>query len=143
MVAAKIANLREGSPSFHARITTQPIGGVGISQADAAETLNVGTASVRRARKVKDHGAPELVAAVERGVRARHAVRSRPSGARTPIFRSGRAALLHAPPTSPSVIPLIQLIRSARLVFLLQRNRLPGRDPDQSPATRKTAAESS
>ena len=48
-----------------ARIDLSPIGGK--SQADAAELLSVGTATLDRARKVLKDGIPELVAAVERG----------------------------------------------------------------------------
>jgi len=60
VVAAKLATLDRGRPSEN-----PPIGG--ISAATAAEMLNVGTRSVERAREVLDLGAPELVAAVERG----------------------------------------------------------------------------
>ncbi len=60
MVAGKIATLDRGRPTDN-----PPIGG--ISAAQAAEKLNVGTRSVERAREVLDHGTPELVSAVERG----------------------------------------------------------------------------
>jgi hypothetical protein len=60
MVAAKLARLRQG-----ARTDLSPIGE--RSQAQAAELLNVGKRSVERATAVRDHGAPELVQAVERG----------------------------------------------------------------------------
>ncbi|MBB5270312.1 hypothetical protein [Quisquiliibacterium transsilvanicum] len=61
MVAGKLAKLRKGA-NQHA-----PIGAPAVSQDAAAELLNVGRRSVQRAREVLDHGAPELVAAVERG----------------------------------------------------------------------------
>ena len=59
LVAARIATLpahRPGTASIEA-----------VSQPHAAELLNVGRASVQRAREVIDRGAPELVAAVLRG----------------------------------------------------------------------------
>jgi len=59
MVAAKLATLKEGRPSKTTSID------VVIPQAKAAEMLNVGVASVQRARQVLDHGTPELIAAVE------------------------------------------------------------------------------
>ena len=59
MVAAKIAKLPKGA-NQHASIEAP-------SQAKAADLLNVGRASVQRAREVLDHGSPELVQAVERG----------------------------------------------------------------------------
>ncbi len=58
MVAARIATLPQGA-NQHA-----PIGAP--SQESAAEDLNVGRRSVQRARAILEHGAPELVAAVER-----------------------------------------------------------------------------
>jgi ParB-like chromosome segregation protein Spo0J len=82
MVAAKIANLTPGRR--HATASIEAVSGVedlfaggqgepsrtapaGVTQADAAKLLNVGRASVQRAREVIDHGAPELVGQVERG----------------------------------------------------------------------------
>jgi ParB-like chromosome segregation protein Spo0J len=59
MVAAKVATLKRGD-NQHA-----PIGAT--SQTDAAELLNVARRSVQRAADVRDHGAPELQQAVERG----------------------------------------------------------------------------
>ena len=59
MIAGKIATLQQGS-NQHA-----PIGAP--SQDGAADMLNVGRRSVQRAREILDRGAPELVAAVERG----------------------------------------------------------------------------
>jgi N6-adenosine-specific RNA methylase IME4/ParB-like chromosome segregation protein Spo0J len=57
MVAAKLATLKRGDNQH------SPIGET--SQAKAAELLNVGKRSVERATEVRDHGAPELVSAVE------------------------------------------------------------------------------
>jgi N6-adenosine-specific RNA methylase IME4/ParB-like chromosome segregation protein Spo0J len=59
MVAAKLATLRRGDNQH------SPIGET--SQARAAELLNVGKRTVERAAEVRDHGAPELRHAVERG----------------------------------------------------------------------------
>jgi len=60
MIAARLATLAEGRPK-----KTSPIGEV--SQADAAELLNVGKRSVERARYVQEHGTPEIVAQVDSG----------------------------------------------------------------------------
>jgi hypothetical protein len=62
MVAARLANLRDGQ-----RKTASPIGERAVSQADAAKMLNVGRRSVQRAVEVRDQGAPEFIAAVDRG----------------------------------------------------------------------------
>src|SRR6516165_3256855 len=59
MVAARLATLRRGDNQH------SPIGET--SQARAAALLNVGKRSVERAADVREHGAPELVHAVERG----------------------------------------------------------------------------
>ena len=67
MVAAKIANMKEGRPPANRGdlFKTPPIDGV--SQSDAATMLNVSTKSVERAAVVQRDGVPELVEAVERG----------------------------------------------------------------------------
>jgi N6-adenosine-specific RNA methylase IME4/ParB-like chromosome segregation protein Spo0J len=58
MVGAKLATLRDGQRA-------DLIEGLPIGRASAL--LNVGERSVARAREVQEHGAPELVQAVERG----------------------------------------------------------------------------
>jgi hypothetical protein len=62
MIAAQLANMRQGErtdlPSFE---------GKSVSQEQAANLLNVGVASVERARIVREQGEPALVAAVEAG----------------------------------------------------------------------------
>lgn len=63
MVAARIANLRQGARTD---LTNLPSVG-GRSQADAAAMLNVGTRSVERAAAVQDAGDASLVAAVDAG----------------------------------------------------------------------------
>jgi ParB-like chromosome segregation protein Spo0J len=60
MVAAKLATMKQGARTDLASIEA-------MSQPRAAELLNVGRASVQRARDVLDHGVPELRQAVERG----------------------------------------------------------------------------
>lgn len=63
MVAAKLANMNQGE-----RTDVQPSANLQkVSQADAADMLNVSTRSVAAASKVKAEGTPELVAAVESG----------------------------------------------------------------------------
>jgi hypothetical protein len=60
MIAANLATLREGRPSETASQDA-------VSQSKAAALLEVSRPSVQRARYVKDHGVPDLVAAVEQG----------------------------------------------------------------------------
>lgn len=60
MVAARLSTLGKGRPSVN-----PPMGG--ISQAEAAQLLNVGERSLQRARVVVEHGMPELGIAVESG----------------------------------------------------------------------------
>lgn len=60
MVAAKLATMQQGARTDIASIDA-------MSQTQAAELLNVSRPSVQRARTVLDRGAPELVAAIERG----------------------------------------------------------------------------
>jgi ParB-like chromosome segregation protein Spo0J len=60
MVAARLATMGRGRQAANPSIE-------GFSQPDAAARLNVGRASVERARTVIDSGVPELVQAVDRG----------------------------------------------------------------------------
>lgn len=62
VIGARIANLRDGQRPDRA----SPIGEPRITQQQAADMVGVGKRSVERARKVLEHGAPELVAAVVR-----------------------------------------------------------------------------
>jgi ParB-like chromosome segregation protein Spo0J len=62
IIAGKLATLDRGRP---AEKTNGPSGS--ISQEKAADLMNVGQRSVKRARKVIEKGAPEVVQAVERG----------------------------------------------------------------------------
>jgi ParB-like chromosome segregation protein Spo0J len=59
IIAARIANLKEGRPSKTAA-------GAAISQTEAAERLSVSRGSVQRARKVLKDGTPELVESLEK-----------------------------------------------------------------------------
>lgn len=60
MIAAKLANLEPGRRSDKAA-------NLPVKQADAASKLSISERALRHARRVQDHGAPELVRAVERG----------------------------------------------------------------------------
>jgi len=60
LVAARIANLKEGRPSETASIDA-------VSQSQAGQLLNVSRESVQRAAKVLKKASPEIVAAVEKG----------------------------------------------------------------------------
>ncbi len=60
MVAAKLANLEHGE-----RADTSI--DVSVTQPEAAKMLNVGVASVQRAKKVIKEATPETIAAVESG----------------------------------------------------------------------------
>ncbi len=65
MVAGRIANLRQGARTDLASIEAKSEGW--ISQVEAARRLNVGRATVQRAKAVLENGAPELVEAVDAG----------------------------------------------------------------------------
>lgn len=60
MIAARIATMSEGRPAASGPKDA-------VSQSKAAEVMNVGRASITRARKVIEKAAPEIVAAVEGG----------------------------------------------------------------------------
>lgn len=63
MVAAKLANVTQGQ-----RTDMQPAANLqNVSQADAAEMLNVSTRTVAAAAKVRNEAPDELVRAVEQG----------------------------------------------------------------------------
>jgi N6-adenosine-specific RNA methylase IME4 len=91
MVAAKLATLKRGDNQH------SPIGET--SQARAADLLNVGKRSVERAAEVREHGAPELVRAVERGeasVSAAADVATLPENEQREIVARGEREILQA-----------------------------------------------
>ena len=62
MVAASIANLSNGQKTSSANLQSTP-----VTQTEAAEMLNVSPRTVASAAKVKEQGAPDVVAAVNAG----------------------------------------------------------------------------
>jgi len=92
MVAGKLANLPAHRPTESA-----PIGAV--TQDAAADLLNVGRRSVQRAREVIEHGAPELVQAVEAGrvsVSAAATLAEAPKEEQAEIVARGEREILEA-----------------------------------------------
>src|SRR5262249_13050731 len=90
MVAAKLATLRDGQRAD--LVEGLPIG-------RASGLLNVGERSVARAREVIDHGAPELIHAVERGavsVSAAADVATLPAQEQREIVARGEREILEA-----------------------------------------------
>jgi len=91
-VAAKLANMRQGE-----RTDLEPSANLPkVSQADAAGMLNVSERSVTTAKKVLDHGSPELAAAVDSGavsVSAAAAVSDLPQDEQAAIVAEGPRAV--------------------------------------------------
>lgn len=95
LAARKISSLKQG-----ARLDLQHSASLHeVSQAKAAEILNVSERSVKTAGKVIDHGAPELVRAVEAGrvsVSAAADVATLPKAEQTEIVAKGEKEILEA-----------------------------------------------
>jgi N6-adenosine-specific RNA methylase IME4 len=92
MVAAKLATLKLGDNQHSEGL---PIG-------RGSELLSVGERSVARAREVREHGAPELVAAVERGavsVSAAADIATQPVDEQREIVARGEREILEAAKT--------------------------------------------
>src|SRR6516165_3735205 len=90
MVAAKLATLKDGQRAD--LVEGLPIG-------RASEMLNVGERSVARAREVQEHGAPELIHAVEQGsvsVSAAADIASLPVDEQREIVACGKREILAA-----------------------------------------------
>lgn len=64
-IAAKIANTKVGKPKSNS--ANLPNNDTAVTQAEAAELMNVSTRSVTAAKKVHEHGTPELQAALSSG----------------------------------------------------------------------------
>ena len=97
MVAAKIANMVVGGREANsANLQNCP---APVSQADAAEMLNVSARTVAAAVKVRDEAAPELVRAVESGkvsVSAAADVATLPKAEQAVIVARGEKEILEA-----------------------------------------------
>lgn len=103
-VAAKLANMRIGDnqhsggganlPDLLGESKPAP-----VTVAQAAELLNVSERSVKTARKVQEHGAPELIAAVDEGkvsVSAAAAIAEAPKNEQAQIVARGEKEILAA-----------------------------------------------
>lgn len=94
-VAAKLANMKPGNPDF-SNPANLPDRTPAVSQAQAADMLNVSERSVRTAKSVIDHGTPALVAAVDQGdvsVSAAAAVATLPVHEQAALVAEGPAAV--------------------------------------------------
>lgn len=140
LVAAKLATLRQG-----ARTDLSPIGEK--SQAEAAHLLNVSKRSVERAREVLDHGAPELVAAVERGEASMSAaamVASLPIAEQVNAVRLGTVAAVAKQIRKPVVIDSDARVESVELESPAEatdegaKPRTPPSEADRAAATAST-----
>jgi ParB-like chromosome segregation protein Spo0J len=90
MVAAKLANLKDGQTKVGAQICAP------VSQEDAAEKLKVSRRSVQSATKVKDDAIPEVIQAVERGdvtVSAAAEIAELPKADQRKVVAKGKTAI--------------------------------------------------
>jgi hypothetical protein len=94
MVAAKLANMRQGE-----RTDVETFANLQkVSQAQAAEFLNVAPRTVASAKRVAEDATPELVQAVERGavsVSAAAEVAALPTPEPIEIVARGKREILH------------------------------------------------
>jgi hypothetical protein len=121
-VAAKLANLAHGGNRKSDQAANLPVGSV--TQAKAAEMLNVSERSVRAAAKVIHDGDEELIHAVERGevaVSAAAKVAERPKAEQREIVQQGRAkevarAARHVgkPKTGPKADAIREELKAAK-----------------------------
>lgn len=125
MVAAKLANIQQNSFSGNQHVPAANLPTPAVSQAKAAEMLNVSERTVRAASKVKDDAVPELSRAVERGevsVSAAAVVASMPRERQQEIAGAGPAAIREAakakrtqgkPKTGPKADAMRQELKAA------------------------------
>ncbi|WP_224406147.1 MT-A70 family methyltransferase [Afifella sp. IM 167] len=109
MVAARVANMRQG-----ARTDREPRAELHeVSAAEAGEMLSVSERSVKSARQVAQNGAPELVAAVDRGsvaVSAAAQIARLPLAEQTKIF----AEVARAPDGKKALARVAKDLRAER-----------------------------
>lgn len=89
LIASKLATLEQGRPQKNG--SKEP-----ISQEKAAELMRVSRTSVKRARKVIEHAAPQVVAAVERGelsVAAAQSIAQAPKDQQAKALKAGKQAV--------------------------------------------------
>lgn len=103
MVATRLAKLEKGRPvednSANLRIFDGDQPAPKVTQSDAARMLNVSERSIQTARKVQEHGAPELVEAVETGkvsVSAAADIATKPRPEQVEIVARGEKEILEA-----------------------------------------------
>lgn len=97
MIAASIANLAHGGDRETEQAANLRLGSV--SQATAAERLNVSERNVTTAKKVQEHGAPELIDSVNQGrvsVSAAADVATLPVGEQVELVAKGEHEILAA-----------------------------------------------
>lgn len=98
-VAAKLSNINAGGFSGNQHVPSANLRTPQVSQADAAEMLNVSTRTVTSAKVVVDKGAEELIHAVESGsvsVSAAADVATLPKEQQTEIVARGTKEILQA-----------------------------------------------
>lgn len=94
MVAASIANLPVGRPDNSANLQSSS-----LSRADAAKKLNVSERTVNTAKKVQEHGTPELIDSVNQGrvsVSAAADVATLPKAEQAELIAKGEHQILAA-----------------------------------------------
>jgi ParB-like chromosome segregation protein Spo0J len=140
MVAARLAKLRPGSNQFSPKevasieATSEAAENTGISEPEAGQLLNVSRSSVQRARAVLEHGAPDMVLAVEQGTmsvsrahdeigraRLRAKAEQAPAAAKKPAAGKGKRKCAGKAAASPLAARPPELVR-----FTLWLRNAPG-----------------
>lgn len=133
MVATKLAKLPQGRPSGKS---------AGLpTQTEMAEALNVSERSIRSAREVSEHGAPELVTAVETGdatVSAAAEVARLPEDVQQAIVGQGPDAIRDAASSLREASPEEKAVLREQVIEAARRGLRPApaakrRNPDHVP----------
>jgi N6-adenosine-specific RNA methylase IME4 len=120
MVAARIANLAHGGNRRSDQPANLPLETVPVSQARAAELLNVSERTVRDAKTVQREASPELVEAVDRGalaVSAAAEIAAQPAARQAEIIKNlpRDAAGKLTPDVKKALGPVIKEIRAEKV----------------------------